>query len=220
MNSAHLNQAGISSPAFKFMFARRLHAGQGLWVDTKRRRSVLALHRAASKMGHAVASQAQGKPNSNQFITYPYKMPLHCIVTSTSKNLGNPQSSHFVPEAAKAHHETKMRFFGANTKVQLAYSEHAVLCSVFTLFWRLQLRDLGACCSIDHHLRQTSQLVPYVKIRNTVSWYLSIPHTCGPTSTMPDLTMSLNTLSHHAKTMSFNILLHHAKTSYQAACDT
>ena len=37
---------------------------------------------------------------------------------------------------------------------------------------------------------------------------------------MPDLTMSLNTLLHHAKTMSFNTLLHHAKTSYQAACDT
>ncbi len=89
MNSLHLNQAGISSPAFKFMFACRLHPGQGLWAATKRRRSVLALHRAASKMGHAVASQAQGAPNSDQSITYLYKLPLHYIVTSTSKNLGN-----------------------------------------------------------------------------------------------------------------------------------
>ena len=115
MNSAHLNQAGIRSPAFNFMFARRLHAGQGLWVDTKRRRSVLALHRAASKMGHAVASQAQGAPNSNQSIPIQDASPLHSDIHS--KNLGNPQSSHFVPETTKAHHETKTRFFGANTKV-------------------------------------------------------------------------------------------------------
>lgn len=63
MNSMHLNQAGISSPASKFMFPCRLHVGQGLWADTKRRRSVLALYRAASKMEPAVASQAQGAPS-------------------------------------------------------------------------------------------------------------------------------------------------------------
>ncbi len=106
MNSAQLNQAGISSPAFKLMFACRLHIGQGLWADTKRRRSVLALYRAASKMGHAVASQAQGAPNPDWSITYLYKFPLHCIVTSTSENIDNPQPSHFVPEAAKVHHES------------------------------------------------------------------------------------------------------------------
>lgn len=111
MNSAHLDQAGISSPALKLMFARRLHAGKGFWTDTKRRRSVLALHRAVCQMGSAVASQAQGASNPNLFTTAA--QPITTVV-----------------KWAEVYGGSKLVFCLVSIKLLQVYSNYAIFYSV------------------------------------------------------------------------------------------